>query len=224
MNETPETDSYSNARRQMVERDLISRNIINPEVLRAMARVPRHRFVENSQVDEAYADRALSIGRGQTISQPYIVAFAAQALKIEPGDQVLEVGTGSGYSAAVLAELGATVVSLERDKTLAWMARERLAALGYQRVEVIEGDGSIGWKDQAPFAAISVAAAAPEIPGALVEQLQVGGRLVVPIGGRYSGQRLIRVLRTDAGTRVDDLLGVAFVPLIGNSGWPEAER
>ena len=208
----------------MVERDLVGRDIVDPEVLRAMARVPRHRFVDDSQADEAYSDRALSIGRGQTISQPYIVAFATQALQIEPGDWVLEVGTGSGYSAAVLAELGARVLSLERDRTLAWEARERLAALGYTGVEVIEGDGSVGREDQAPFAAISVAAGAPEIPVPLVEQLQVGGRLVAPISGRYSGQRLIRVLRTEDDAKVEDLLGVAFVPLVGQAGWPEAKR
>lgn len=208
----------------MVERDLVGRDIINPEVLRVMARVPRHRFVDDRQVGEAYSDRALSIGRGQTISQPYMVAFAAQALEIEPGDRVLEVGTGSGYSAAVLSQLGANVVSIERDSVLAWVARERLAALGYDGVEVIEGDGSVGWADHAPFAAISVTASAPEIPGPLVEQLQVGGRLVAPIGNRYSSQRFIRVLRSEAGTKVQDLLGVAFVPLIGHAGWPEVER
>lgn len=208
----------------MVETDLADRDITDREVLRVMGNVPRHRFLDPTQGKHAYQDRPVSIGRGQTISQPYIVAFTAQVLQISPGDSLLEIGTGSGYSAAVYAELGANVVSLERDRTLAWMARKRLAALGYERVEVIEGDGSLGCTDQAPFAAISVAAGAPEVPRSLVDQLEIGGRLVAPVGGRHSGQRLLRVLRTEKGTEVEDLLGVAFVPLVGHAGWSKARH
>ena len=164
MNETPETDSYSNARRQMVERDLISRNIINPEVLRAMARVPRHRFVENSQVDEAYADRALSIGRGQTISQPYIVGLMSQLLEADPGDKILEIGTGSGYQAAVLAEMGLEVYSIEIIESLAIRTEKDLARLGYSDVHVMHGDGYQGWPNEAPFDGIIITAAPPKLP------------------------------------------------------------
>ncbi len=214
---------HAGVRRHMVEVDLAGRDIADPQVLAALERVPRHLFVDDAHDRQAYDDRALPIGRGQTISQPYIVAFTAQALSVAPGDRVLEVGTGSGYAAAVLAELGATVVTVERDPSLASTARSRLDALGYSRVEVIQADGSRGCPDRAPFDAISVAAAAPSVPEPLVAQLQISGRLVVPVGGRRSDQRLVRVVRTGEGTEVEDLLPVAFVPLVGQAGWPDSQ-
>ena len=219
----PGRDGHAGARRHMMEVDLAGRDITDPQVLAALERVPRHLFVDATHAGQAYDDRALPIGRGQTISQPYIVAFTAQALSVAPGDRVLEVGTGSGYAAAVLAELGATVVTVERDPSLASTARSRLDALGYSRVKVIQADGSRGCPDRAPFDAISVAAAAPSVPEPLVAQLQVGGRLVVPVGGRRSDQRLVRVVRTGEGTEVEDLLPVAFVPLVGRAGWPDSQ-
>ena len=219
----PGIDSHAGARRHMVEVDLAGRDIVDPQVLAAMERVPRHLFVDDAHAGQAYDDRALPIGRGQTISQPYIVAFTAQALTVAPGDRVLEVGTGSGYAAAVLAELGTTVITVERDPGLASTARGRLGALGYSRVEVIQADGSRGCPDRAPFDVITVAAAAPSVPEPLVAQLQVGGRLVVPVGGHRSDQRLVRVVRTGEGTEVEDLLPVAFVPLVGQAGWPDSQ-
>jgi protein-L-isoaspartate(D-aspartate) O-methyltransferase len=218
-----ETDRHAGARRRMVEVDLAGRDIVDPRVLTAMGLVPRHLFVDDTRVGQAYEDRALPIGRGQTISQPYIVAFTIQALSVAQGDRVLEVGTGSGYAAAVLAEMGAAVVTVERDPDLASTARSRLDALGYGQVEVIRGDGSMGRLDRAPFDAITVAAAAPSVPEPLVTQLRVGGRLVVPVGGRRSGQNLIRVVRTGEGTEVEDLLQVAFVPLVGQAGWSDSQ-
>ncbi len=223
VSQEPGIDDHAGVRRQMVEVDLAGRDIVDPQVLAAMNRVPRHPFVDEDHAGQAYDDRALPIGRGQTISQPYIVAFTAQALTVAPRDRVLEVGTGSGYAAAVLAELCATVTTMERDPGLASTARSRLEALGYSRVEVIQADGSRGCPDQAPFDVITVAAAAPSIPEPLVAQLEVGGRLVVPVGGRESDQRLVRVVRAGKGTEVEDLLPVAFVPLVGQAGWPDSQ-
>ena len=223
MGQDPGTDRYADARRRMVEVDLAGRDIVDPRVLAAMQRVPRHLFVNDAQVGQAYEDRALPIGRGQTISQPYIVAFTAQALAVAPGDRILEVGTGSGYAAAVLAEMGAAVVTVERDSDLASTARSRLDALGYSQVEVVRGDGSTGRPERAPFDAITVAAGAPSVPESLVTQLRVGGRLVVPVGDRRSGQNLFRVVRTGERNEVEDLLPVAFVPLVGRAGWPDPQ-
>ena len=206
----------------MVEVDLAGRDIVDSRILTAMERLPRHCFVGDPQVDDAYADRALPIGWDQTISQPYIVAFMAQVLDVTPGDRILEVGTGSGYAAAVLAELGATVITVERDPNLASVARDRLTTLGYSQVQVIQADGSPGCPDWAPFDAITVAAAAPSVPESLIAQLQIGGRLVIPVGGRQSEQSLIRVVRTEKGTKIEDLLPVTFVPLVGQAGWPDS--
>ena len=219
----PGIDRHAGARQHMVEVDLAGRDIADPQVLAAMERVPRHLFVDDAHAGQAYDDRALPIGQGQTISQPYIVAFTAQALSVAPGDRVLEVGTGSGYAAAVLAELGTTVITVERDPDLASTARSRLDALGYGQVEVVRGDGSTGRPERAPFDAITVAAAAPPVPEPLVTQLRVGGRLVVPVGDSRSGQNLFRVVRTGEGTEVEDLLPVTFVPLVGRAGWPDPQ-
>lgn len=222
MGKEPTTEFETSERRRMVEVDLAGRDIVDPQVLAAMGQVPRHLFVDSATTGQAYADRALPIGGGQTISQPYIVAITAQELTVTPGDRILEVGTGSGYAAAVLAELGATVITVERDPNLASVARDRLTTLGYSQVQVIQADGSPGCPDWAPFDAITVAAAAPSVPESLIAQLQIGGRLVIPVGGRQSEQSLIRVVRTEKGTKIEDLLPVTFVPLVGQAGWPDS--
>ncbi|MCC7261918.1 MAG: protein-L-isoaspartate(D-aspartate) O-methyltransferase [Candidatus Latescibacteria bacterium] len=208
-----EEDEFARLRRRMVEEQLRRRDIAEPEVLRAMGEVPRHLFVPERLREYAYEDHALAIEAGQTISQPYIVAFMTQALQVGKGDRVLEIGTGSGYQAAVLAELGVRLYSIEIVPGLAASARKRLAALGYDRVEVRLGDGNLGWPEQAPFAAIIVTAAPEHIPPALVSQLAEGGRLVLPVG--KGEQELLRLTRTGGETRVDTLLPVRFVPMTG---------
>lgn len=214
-------------RDEMVERQLEQRGLRDADVLAAMRSVPRERFVPVDQQSRAYADNALPIGHGQTISQPYIVALMTDALKLpawrlaHPNEQprVLDVGTGSGYQAAVLAAMGAAVVSIERDPVLAEEARTRLSELGYL-VEVIIGDGSAGAPEHAPFAGIIAAAAAPAIPEPLVAQLADGARLVVPVGGRAS-QQLTVVRREGARTVVESMEAAVFVPLVGEHGFPE---
>jgi protein-L-isoaspartate(D-aspartate) O-methyltransferase len=205
----------------MVDEQLAARDITDRSVLAAMAAVPRHRFVAATEQTDAYEDRPLPIGAGQTISQPYIVAFTLQALDVRSGGTVLDVGTGSGYQAAVLAEMGALVTSIECVPSLAVDARVRLADLGYA-VGVVEGDGSVGWPPGAPYDAIVVAASGPSVPDELVAQLNVGGRLVMPVGGRRHGQQLVRVTRTAGGSGGnvrETLLPVSFVPLLGGAGW-----
>jgi protein-L-isoaspartate(D-aspartate) O-methyltransferase len=218
--DSPETDERSAERERMVADQIAARGVRDSRVLAAMRKVPRHEFVPAELAARAHHDSPLPIGHAQTISQPYIVAFTAQALAVAPGDRILEVGTGSGYAAAVLAEMGAAVVTVERDPDLASTARGRLFALGYGQVEVVRSDGSTGRPERAPFDAITVAAAAPSVPEPLVAQLRVGGRLVVPVGDRRSGQNLFRVVRTGEGNEVEDLLPVTFVPLVGRAGWP----
>ncbi|HYG06939.1 MAG TPA: protein-L-isoaspartate(D-aspartate) O-methyltransferase [Stenotrophomonas sp.] len=211
------------AREQMLAQHLRGRDIHDARVLQAMARVPREAFVEAGNEAEAYADHPLPIGAGQTISQPYIVALMAQAAMIGPEDRVLEVGTGSGYAAAVLAELARRVDTVERHAVLAQGAAERLVALGYRHVQVHHGDGSIGWPANAPYDAVLVAAAAPALPPALCEQLAPGGRAVIPIGAQAALQCLCRFTRSDGVCVAENLGGVVFVPLIGEQGWPEAD-
>jgi protein-L-isoaspartate(D-aspartate) O-methyltransferase len=204
----------------MVAHQLAARDITDPRVLAAFEEVPRHRFVPAGHRHAAYGDGPLPIGVGQTISQPYMVAVMVQALRLAPGDVVLEVGAGSGYAAAVFSRIVRRVVAVERLAELADRARAILAELGYDNVEIVEGDGSTGWPAAAPFDAICVSAAAPAVPPALVEQLAAGGRLVVPVGG-HDWQTLLRVTkRGDGTTRTDDLGGVRFVPLLGAGGWP----
>ena len=209
-------------RRRMVEDQLVRHGISDPRVLDAMGGVPREAFVPEALASSAYMDGPLSIGGGQTISQPYIVARMLEAAAIAPGDRVLDVGTGSGYAAAVAAEMGATIVSIERDAALGEAARVRLQALGYD-VAVTIGDGTRGLESAAPFDVILVAAAAPAVPAALRAQLAMGGRLVIPVGRTRQGQELRRIARRSA-TEFDEtvLEMVAFVPLIGREGWPDA--
>ena len=204
----------------MVERQLRRRGIPDERVLAAMSRVPREQFVPDSVRAYAYADDALPIGQGQTISQPFVVATICSLLALDGFERVLDVGTGSGYQAAVLAELVAQVVTIERIQELAETARAALAAAGYRNVEVRVGDGSLGVPERAPFDAIAVAAATPTVPRALYEQLAEGGRIVVPRGSR-DGQELVLVVRTADGPVERAVLPVRFVPLLGDEGFGE---
>jgi protein-L-isoaspartate(D-aspartate) O-methyltransferase len=204
---------------RMVARQLEGRDISDRRVLDAMAAVPREEFVAPSQRDLAYLDSPLPIGHGQTISQPYIVAMTAQALELAGHERVLDVGTGSGYAAAVLGRLAREVHTIERIPELARDAAARLARLGITNVHVHEGDGTLGWAEAAPYDAIAVAAAAPAPPRSLVQQLAIGGRIVLPVGDD-DRQHLVKIVRRDATTFVEtDLGAVRFVPLVGAEGW-----
>jgi protein-L-isoaspartate(D-aspartate) O-methyltransferase len=208
-------DDYDSLRRQMVEQQIERRGIRDPLVLAAMGKVPRHLFVPENIRRSAYIDRPLPIGRGQTISQPFIVALMTELARIEPGDNVLEVGTGSGYQAAILAEIGAQVCSIEIDCMLAERAALMLEAAGYGRVLTKCGDGYDGWPERAPFDAILVTAAPPRIPQPLKTQLKVGGILVIPVGGEGEIQVLKTITRTESGFLERDVEYVAFVPMTG---------
>jgi protein-L-isoaspartate(D-aspartate) O-methyltransferase len=207
-------------RQTMVARQLRARDISDERVLEAMERVPRELFVPEDERRRAYADAALPIGHGQTISQPYMVARIAEALALRPGERVLDVGTGSGYQAAVLAELGAEVVTIERIPELAESARASLAAAGYPQVDVRVGDGTLGVPELAPFDAIAVAAAAPAFPQTLYDQLRPRGRLVVPVGGERV-QRLEVIVRSPEGPAVVHSVPCRFVPLVGQEGFAD---
>jgi protein-L-isoaspartate(D-aspartate) O-methyltransferase len=211
-------DLSAEERRGMVDLQLRGRDIVDEAVLRAMERVPRDLFVPEGERHRAYEDAALPIGYGQTISQPYMVARISEALAVRPGELVLDVGTGSAYQAAVLAELGAEVITIERIPELAELARENLVAAGYERVEVLVGDGTLGLPDRAPFDAIAVAAAAPDFPQTLYEQLRPRGRLVVPVGS-WRGQRLEVIVRSPEGPAVVHSVPCRFVPLVGEEGF-----
>lgn len=212
---------FTIARRRMVEEQVVARGIKDQRVIDAMLKVPRHKFVEEALEGKAYQDAPLPIGERQTISQPYMVAVMSEALGLDGSETVLEVGTGSGYQAAVLALLADRVFSLERIPALARRARKVLDGCGFSKVNIRLADGTLGWQDMAPFDAIVVTAGAPEVPQNYLDQLAVGGRLVIPVGDRDS-QVLMRITRT--GTRdyqEEQLLGCRFVPLIGNHGWDE---
>jgi protein-L-isoaspartate(D-aspartate) O-methyltransferase len=211
-------DDLAAARADMVERQLRRRGIRDERVLAAMARVPRERFVASRDRGRAYGDQALPIGHHQTISQPYMVAATCELLGLSGDENVLEVGTGSGYAAAVLAELAESVTTIERVPELAERARESLAAAGYGTVEVVLGDGSLGVAERAPFHAIAVAAAAPRVPESLYDQLVSGGRLVLPIGSR-ADQRLALVVRSPEGPAEVRSLPCRYVPLLGAEGF-----
>lgn len=202
-------------RDQMVEWQLVRRGITDPRILHAFRTIPREVFVPPELADFAYRDAPLPIGQHQTISQPYIVALMTAALRLQGHERVLEIGTGSGYAAAILGCLARDVVTIERHAALADQARYRIAKLGMRNVEVLHGDGTRGWPERAPYDAIAVAARGPEIPRALLEQLAPGGRLVIPVGPE-TAQVLTRVTRTESGAfREEPLLEVRFVPLIG---------
>jgi protein-L-isoaspartate(D-aspartate) O-methyltransferase len=210
----PKHDDPATERARMVQRQLQRRGITDERVLAALGTVPREAFIAERLARSAYADEPLPIGHGQTISQPYVVAWMAEALDIGPRARVLEVGAGSGYAAAVLSLLAERVIAVERLGSLAAAARERLAALGYANVEVHHGDGTRGWPAAAPFDAILVSAAAARIPSALGDQLAIGGRLVIPVGGD-AGQELLRLVKTERGGLEERRLGgVRFVPVI----------
>ena len=211
---------FERQRQRMVEKQIRKRGVRNCRVLAAMERIPRHRFVPENSYDHAYEDSPLSIGKGQTISQPYMVALMTECAAPEPDDRVLEVGTGSGYQTAILAELVREVYSIERIPELAERAEGLLARLGYENVSIRVDDGSEGWSDKAPFDAIVVTAGAPEIPDPLVEQLEEGGRLVIPIGSAHH-QTLCTVKKERNRIRTEEGTGCVFVPLIGTFGWEE---
>jgi protein-L-isoaspartate(D-aspartate) O-methyltransferase len=208
-------------REQMVAWHLESRGIHDETVLKAMREVPREEFVPHDLIEYAYEDSSLPIDEQQTISQPYIVALMAQALELGPGDRVLEVGSGSGYAAAILGRIAGEVFTIEWYASLAASAAERCSRLGYANVHVRQGDGTLGWPEEAPFDAIAVAAGGPEIPRSLLAQLAVGGRLVIPVGPTPRLQSLVRVRRTEQGIETENLGGVAFVPLVGAEGWTD---
>lgn len=208
-------EDYAKARKQMVEEQIEARGIKDSLVLAAMMKVPRHLFVPEMYRSQAYEDHPLPIGYGQTISQPYIVAYMTEALGLEGGEKVLEIGTGSGYQAAVLAEIADSVFTIEIIPELAESARERLKNLGYKNVFVLCGDGYRGWPEHAPFDAIIVTAAPDHIPEPLVEQLKVGGRMVIPVGRVY--QELFLVVKTERGVERRPLLPVRFVPMTGEA-------
>ena len=211
------------AREDMIARRLVGRGVVDPHVLDAMRAVPREEFVDADLRPYAYDDGPLPIGEGQTISQPYIVALMMAAAPVRPGARVLEVGAGCGYAAAVASRIAARVHAIELHESLAQKARERLARLGYDNIEIRTGDGTSGWPEAAPFDAIIVSAGGPNAPAPLLSQLAVGGALVMPVGPP-SAQRLVRIARTgDSAFRTDDLGGVAFVPLIGKHGWADDE-
>lgn len=207
-------------RQNMVDYQLRARDIISDAVLNAMNRVPRHIFVPAAYQPYAYADSPLPIPQEQTISQPYVVAYMIQALNLKPGDRVLEIGTGSGYEAAVLACIARDVYTIERELALVRYAARRLQRLGCDNVHVRHGDGTLGWAEYAPYQGIVVSASGPHVPDALREQLDYGGRLVIPTGSRRYSQQLLRLTRLDeTHYKTENLGGVRFVPLIGSDGW-----
>lgn len=218
MNASPNPDPFISARLEMVERQLQARGIRDPRVLAAFGRVPRHEFVDERNAAEAYADHPIIIGENQTISQPYMVASMLEYAAIQPTDVVLEIGTGSGYQTALLAELAAEVFSIERYPSLAASAQKLLAHLNYANVIVTTGDGTAGLPSSAPFDAVIVSAAAPHVPQPLLEQLREGGRLVIPVGGRDE-QQLHLVRKVNGEARIQRLYACKFVPLVGEFGF-----
>ncbi len=211
---------FAVARDKMVREQVIARGVTDDKVIKAMRKVPRHRFVDSALADRAYGDYPLPIGSGQTISQPYIVAIMTEALELTPTDNVLEIGTGSGYQAAVLAEIVEKIYTIERIKEIEAKARRILDELGYHNVASRVSDGTYGWKEKAPFDSIIVTAAAPDLLDSLIGQLKVNGRMVLPVGSPMS-QTLIKLVKTPMGTRTQNLTGCVFVKLIGAYGFDE---
>lgn len=213
---------FSRARQTMVDRHVKSRGILDPNVLAALLKVPRHLFVEDALRGQAYGDYSLPIGEKQTISQPYIVALMTAALQLKKDDRVLEIGTGSGYQTAILAQMVSRIFSVERLPQLARRARKILDSINCAHVQIRVGDGTLGWPEEAPFDAIIVTAGAPKVVEVYYRQLALGGRLVIPVGGA-GGQQLRRVTRINAEQyHEEDLADCRFVPLIGSGGWPES--
>jgi protein-L-isoaspartate(D-aspartate) O-methyltransferase len=204
----------------MVDEQIAGRGVKDERVLAVMRKIPRHEFLPEGIRGMAYNDSALPLGEGQTMSQPYMVALMTEFLGLKGTERVLEIGTGSGYQAAVLAELCQKVYTVERIKTIADKARATLDRLGYKSVAIKIYDGTYGWKEMAPYDAIIVTAGSPDIPAPLVEQLKEGGRMVIPVGDRY-GQQLVTVVKTSEGITTERSVPCVFVPLIGNHGWKE---
>jgi len=211
---------YERRRELMVENQLVKRGITDPQVLAAMRTVPRHLFVNNALRDQAYGDYPLPIGEQQTISQPYIVAEMTQALQLGPDDRVLEIGTGSGYQAAVISRMVDRIYTIERKHSLFLQSRSLFDELGYFNIVTRYSDGCRGWPAEAPFDAIIVTAGAPQVPEVLLGQLAVGGRMVVPVGGQ-SSQQLLKLYKDQAGIRTADLGGCRFVKLVGENSWED---
>jgi protein-L-isoaspartate(D-aspartate) O-methyltransferase len=213
-----EEDRYSSLRKNMVERQIAARGVKDPHVLEAMSRVPRHIFIPDELADRAYDDSPLPIGDGQTISQPYMVAWMTELLAVEKGNKVLEIGTGSGYQAAILCELAGEVLSIEKYPSLAREAEGRLRSLGYRNIRIRVGDGTLGWPEEAPFDGIMVTAGAPSVPQPLLEQLADGGRLVIPVGP--SGMQMLNLIRRKGREyQASEEGSCVFVPLVGKLGW-----
>ncbi len=212
--------SFEEARKRMVEMQIISRGIKDRRVINAMLKVPRHLFVGENMKNQAYEDHPLPIGEGQTISQPYIVALMTESLGLKGGEKVLEIGTGSGYQTAILAELCERVYTIERIASLSQRAKTILEKLGYDNIEFKVGDGTLGWPEAAPFDGILVTAASPKVPQPLVDQMAMGGRMVIPVGDRLT-QDLVLIERVPEGIKKTSLGGVRFVDLIGKWGWQE---
>ncbi len=217
------TDPYRLERERMVNTQLKKRGIHDSRVLEAFKKVPRHHFIPKNLADQAYADGPLPIGKSQTISQPYMVAIMTQSAEIVPGNRVLEIGSGSGYQCAILAEIGAEVYTIERVPALCEQAGETLRRLNYQNIHTRGGNGTLGWEEEAPFDAILITAGAPEIPKPLLEQLAIGGRLVIPLEEDYS-QVLYIVRRSKEGFHRERGERCTFVPLIGKHGWKKDPR
>lgn len=210
-----EEDTFAEQRARMVSRQIENRGVTNAEVLAAMRKVPRHLFVPERYRKYAYADHPLPIGEGQTISQPYIVGYMTDVLRLKPGDRILEVGTGSGYQAAVLAELGCKVYSIEIIDALAQRARKTLRELEYRNVYIKTGDGYQGWAEEAPFDAVIVTCAPEDIPKPLVEQLKQGGRMIIPVGKSDGIQQLVLAVKQDGRLSSRSVMPVRFVPMVG---------
>ena len=215
---TIDSRKYQRLRESMVKNQIEARGITDPNVLDAMRKVPRHLFVSDALMDQAYADHPLPIGEQQTISQPYIVAHMTQALALGPDDRVLEIGTGSGYQAAILAQIVFRVYTIETIRSLHMRARKLFDQLNYSNIVTRYGDGTNGWKDESPFDAIMVTAGSPDIPAPLVSQLDVGGRMVLPVGGRLT-QEMVKLYRDEDGIHQTTLGGCRFVKLVGDYGW-----
>ena len=207
-------------RNGLVEDQLIPKGITDKKVLAVIRNVPRHLFTAGKSLENSYADHPLPVGEGQTISQPYMVALMTQCLELKGGERVLEIGTGSGYQAAILAEIAKEIYSVERFDSLAQKAQVILEGLGYKNIRIKVGDGTEGWKEFAPYDGIIVTAGAPSVPEPLVEQLAEGGRLVIPVGGAF-GQELLLIRKNQGEIAQESICGCTFVPLVGKYGWQE---